>query len=50
VAQAFGKGTGFGLGLAFLGPIFYCILGFGDDQYQGADRPVNTIAPQGGMQ
>jgi len=36
VAKAFGKGTGFGLGLAFLGPIFYPILGFGGSTYQGA--------------
>lgn len=35
VARAFGKETGFGLGLAFLGFIFYPILGFGDAQYQG---------------
>ncbi len=35
VAKNFGKGAGFGLGLAFLGPIFYPILGFGDAQYQG---------------
>lgn len=33
IAKAFGKGTGFGLGLAFLGPIFYPILGFGDATY-----------------
>jgi hypothetical protein len=36
VAKNFGKGAGFGLGLAFLGFIFYPILGFGDAQY----RPV----------
>jgi len=36
VAKNFGKGTGFGLGLAFLGFIFYPILGFGDAQYVGA--------------
>ena len=35
VAKNFGKGTGFGLGLAFLGFIFYPILGFGDAKYQG---------------
>jgi hypothetical protein len=35
VAQKFGKGTGFGVGLALLGFIFYPILGFGDSQYQG---------------
>jgi hypothetical protein len=34
VAKNFGKGTGFGLGLAFLGFIFYPILGFGDAKYQ----------------
>ena len=35
VAKSFGKGTGFGLGLAFLSLIFYPILGFGDAKYQG---------------
>ena len=36
VAQNFGKSTGFGIGLALLGPIFYPLLGFSDAQY----RPV----------
>jgi VIT1/CCC1 family predicted Fe2+/Mn2+ transporter len=35
VARAFGKGSGFGLGLAFLSFIFFPILGFGTAQYQG---------------
>jgi hypothetical protein len=35
VAQKFGKGTGFALGLFFLSPIFYPILAWGDAQYQG---------------
>ena len=35
IAEKFGKGTGFGLGLAFLGFIFYPILGFGDATYRG---------------
>jgi hypothetical protein len=35
VAKNFGKGAGFGLGLTFLGFIFYPMLGFGDAQYQG---------------
>ena len=35
IAKNFGKGTGFGLGLAFLGVIFFPILGFGSAQYQG---------------
>jgi hypothetical protein len=38
--SAFGKGTGFGIGLALLGIIFYPILGFGDAQYQGG--PVSA--------
>jgi hypothetical protein len=32
-AKAFGKGTGFALGLIFLGPIFLPILAFGSAQY-----------------
>lgn len=36
LAEKFGKGAGFGVGLALLGFIFYPILGFGDAQYQGA--------------
>lgn len=36
LAKAYGKSTGFGLGLFFLGFIFYPILGFGDAQYVGA--------------
>jgi hypothetical protein len=35
MAKSFGKGVGFGLGLAFLGIIFLPILGFGSAQYQG---------------
>jgi uncharacterized membrane protein YhaH (DUF805 family) len=35
IAKSFGKGAGFGLGLAFLGPIFYPILGFGSATYNG---------------
>ncbi len=35
LAQNFGKGTGFALGLVFLPFIFYPILGFGDAQYAG---------------
>ena len=35
IAQAFGKGTGFGIGLAFIPFIFYPILGYGDSQYTG---------------
>jgi hypothetical protein len=35
VAKSFGKDTGFGIGLIFLGFIFYPILGFGDAKYIG---------------
>jgi uncharacterized membrane protein YhaH (DUF805 family) len=34
VANNFGKGALFGVGLLFLGMFFYPILGFGDAQYQ----------------
>jgi hypothetical protein len=34
VAKNFGKSTGFGVGLALLGFIFYPILGFGDARYR----------------
>jgi hypothetical protein len=40
VARAFGRGIGFGLGLAFLGVVFFPILGFGDYRYRGASRAV----------
>jgi hypothetical protein len=42
VAKAFGKGAGFGVGLALLSFIFVPILGFGSAQYGGAggsDQP-----------
>src|SRR5438132_4304725 len=35
LAKSFGNGVGFGLGLAFLGIIFFPILGFGSSQYVG---------------
>jgi len=34
LARSFGKGTGFGVGLALVGFIFFPILGFGDARYQ----------------
>ena len=36
LAEKFGKGGGFAMGLVFLGIIFFPILGFGSAQYQGA--------------
>jgi hypothetical protein len=38
LAKSFGKGTGFGVGLILLGPIFAAILAFGSAQYQGISR------------
>src|SRR6059058_5527272 len=35
LAKSFGKGAGFGIGLALLGVIFLPILGFGSAQYEG---------------
>ncbi|HVU17547.1 MAG TPA: DUF5684 domain-containing protein [Candidatus Didemnitutus sp.] len=35
IAKSFGRGAGFGLGLAFLGFIFFPILGFGSSTYRG---------------
>ncbi len=35
LCKAFGKGTGFFIGMLFLSPIFICILGFGDAEYIG---------------
>jgi hypothetical protein len=38
IAKAFGKGTGFGIGLILLGFIFLPILAFGDAKYIGIQR------------
>lgn len=41
LAQAYGKGTGFGIGMLLLSPIFYLILAFDNKaQYQG---PCNSF-------
>ena len=40
LAERFGKGGGFAVGLIFLGIIFFPILGFGDAQYRGAVAKV----------
>jgi magnesium-transporting ATPase (P-type) len=37
IAKNFGKGSGFGIGLALLGFIFWPILGFGDAVYEGTE-------------
>lgn len=43
LARSFGKDTGFGIGLLFLGFIFYPILGFGDARYIGPNPPATPI-------
>jgi hypothetical protein len=40
LAKAFGKGTGFAIGLILLYPIFIMILGFGEAQYQLEPEPL----------
>ena len=46
MAKSFGKGAGFGIGLALLGVIFIPILGFGSAQYQGPSAsPGLAVAP-----
>ena len=42
LAKAFGKSTGFAVGLILLSPIFYVILGFDSSEYLGV--PVTTVA------
>ena len=37
LAHAFGRSTGFGIGLLFLPAIFTCILGFGRAEYEGPE-------------
>lgn len=36
LGKAFGQGTGFGIGLILLNPIFMLILGFGKAEYAGS--------------
>ena len=38
LAKAYGKGTGFAIGLFFLYPIFILILGLGDSKYVGITK------------
>jgi hypothetical protein len=42
IAKCFGKGVGFGIGLTFLGFIFFPILAFSDARYRG--RELATTA------
>ena len=40
IAENFGKGAGFAIGLVFLAPIFWIILGFGSAVYRPVVRPA----------
>ena len=46
LAKSFRKDVGFGLGLAFLSPIFYPILAFGDAEYSFPDRESGNSGNQ----
>ena len=48
LATAFGKSTGFAIGLFFLNPIFIMILGFGDAQYVGSAGSTSFKGLYGG--
>lgn len=43
LAKAFGKSTGFTVGLVLLSSIFYLILGFGKDEYIGTSKNEATV-------
>jgi hypothetical protein len=45
LARSFGRGTGFGIGLILLSPIFIPILGFGSSRYLGPAGPDRSMAP-----
>lgn len=44
LAKSFGKSGGFAVGLYFLAPIFYLILGFGSAQYVGPGGEAATTS------
>ena len=48
VANSFGKGAGFGIGLVLLAPIFGPILAFGSAQYVGAPAPIGMPMARAG--
>ena len=41
IAKKFGKDTGFGIGMALLGIVFWPLLAFSDAQYEGAESDSN---------
>src|SRR5580698_344568 len=45
LAKRFGKSTAFGLGMLFVGFIFYPILGFGDSEYTAPELAAVQCRP-----
>ena len=45
IAKAFGKGTGFAVGMVLLPYVFFPMLGFGSAKYQGVSAPATQVAP-----
>lgn len=45
IAKSYGKGIGFAIGLLFLAPIFWPILGFGNARYVGPAAQQGAPAP-----
>lgn len=45
VAENFGQGTGFGVGLALLGIVFIPVLAFGGSRYAGAAPAAPPVPP-----
>jgi len=45
IAEHFGQGAGFGIGLAFIPIVFYPVLAFGSATYVGAESWVPPAAP-----
>ncbi len=45
MAKAFGKGTGFAMGMLFLSFIFFPILGFGGARYIGVGATISSDGP-----
>lgn len=42
IAKNFGKSSGFGVGMVLMGGIFWPILGYGDAQFNGAEKVDDT--------
>ena len=45
LAERFNKSRGFGVGMALLAPVFYCIVGFGSAKYLDGSQAVQGTDP-----